>query len=300
MQRFLFKIGVWGVIVFAVLNGIAFLSLYFIGKSCLYKPQYLENGLKETAFDYVVLGSSTGLTTLDTKEIDSLTGKKGFNLSIDDTSMSTHYLMLQHFYALGKKTDHLILTITPWDIVDSLPTMSNNDYRFLTYVEEDYVYDYYKNIERGPFKFMTLSRFMPLLGVSYYNTEIFYPSIMTVVKTEKRNRFDDMGNYFYPKSGPGVKADSQNVVYNSKLKNPYFEKLYAFCKARNISLILYQSPLYNSEIHYFGFPKGIKYIDHSRLLEADGFYDNIHVNKEGRAIASQKLSKELNVLLNGE
>ncbi|MEW5676293.1 hypothetical protein ABGT15_08275 [Flavobacterium enshiense] len=290
MKRFLFKIGIWGVIAFAILNGIAFLSLYSLGKSCLYKPQYVENGVKETAFDYVVLGSSTGLTTLDTKQIDSLTGKKGFNISIDDTSMSTHYVMLQHFYAQGKKTKNLVLTITPWDVADSVPTMSDNDYRFLTNVKEDYVYNYYKEMEKGAFKMMTLSRYFPLFGVSYYNTEIFYPSVMTVVKTEKRNRFDEKGNYFYPESGAGVKAGSQATVYHSKLKNPYFEKLYAFCKTQNITLILYQSPMYNSEIHYFGFPKEVKFIDHSRLLAADEFYDNIHVNKKGRQKASSELT----------
>ncbi len=86
MKKFLLKIGMYGLVSFIMLNLIAWTSLYFMGKSSLYKPEYLTNRVKETQFDYVVLGSSTGLTTLNTSLIDSLSGKKGFNISIDDTS----------------------------------------------------------------------------------------------------------------------------------------------------------------------------------------------------------------------
>ena len=72
----------------------------------MYKNQFVKNGVKETEFDYVVLGSSTGLTTLDTKLIDEKMYTSGLNISMDDTSLSSHYLMLQYFLSLGKKRNN--------------------------------------------------------------------------------------------------------------------------------------------------------------------------------------------------
>lgn len=94
MKKFLTKIVLYTFFILLIGNGIAWLSLYFIGKSNLYKPQFVKNGVKEKYFDYVVLGSSTGLTTLDTKLIDEKLKTKGLNISMDDSALSSHYLML--------------------------------------------------------------------------------------------------------------------------------------------------------------------------------------------------------------
>ena len=84
MKQFLKSIGLYGLISFLFFNGIAFLCLFFLSKSSFYKPSFVKNGVVNNSFDYVVLGSSTGLTTLDTKLIDSVTGMKGLNISMDD------------------------------------------------------------------------------------------------------------------------------------------------------------------------------------------------------------------------
>ena len=66
MRKFLTKIAFYSFLILLLGNGVAFLSLYVLGKSQLYKNQFVKNGVAETHFNYVVLGSSTGLTTLDT------------------------------------------------------------------------------------------------------------------------------------------------------------------------------------------------------------------------------------------
>lgn len=292
MKQFLYKIGFFGLMAFVLLNGIAFLSLYFLGNSCLYKPQFLANGVKENQFDYLVLGSSTGLTTLNTKAIDSLTGKKGLNMGMDDTSMNTHYLMLQHYYALGKKTDAVVLTITPWDIVETAPKLGNNDYRFITHAGEDYVYEYYASMEQGLFKPLTSSAFFPLAGVSYYNAEVFFPSLMTVFQPKKRNRFDDRGNYTYPESNLAfVEKTSADVTVT--IKNPFFKKIQELCESNDSRLIVYIAPLYQQKVIVL--TEGITVINHSNLLnDPKLFYDGIHVNFRGRLICSKEFSVFLN------
>ncbi len=290
MKRFLFKIGLYAVVLFLILNSIAFLSLFFLGKSYFYKPQFVKNGVKETSFDYIVLGSSTGLTTLDTKLIDSLTNKNGLNISMDDSSLSSHYLMLEYFYAIGKKTDCLILAVTPWDLVNENPELNNNDYRFLPYVQEECVANYYRNIETGIFKKLSLSKYFPLIGVSYYNTELFYPSLVSIASPKKRNQFDDKGNYCYPNLGKP--NEKKHETLNMEFKNPYFQKIKKFCEAKNIKLVLYQSPIYATSVMTKNTEETI--INHSDLIQSpDMFYDNIHVNKNGREFCSKKVAAVL-------
>lgn len=287
MKKFLLKIGMYGLVSFIILNLIAWASLYFMGKSSLYKPEYLTNGVKETQFDYVVLGSSTGLTTLNTSLIDSISGKKGFNISIDDTSMSTHYLMLQHFYASGKTTNRLVLAITPWDVVVSDPTINNNDYRFLPYVNRDYVYDYYAEMEKGWFKTLKYSRYFPVFGVGYYNTELFYPSMLVAFQPDKKNRFDAAGNYSYPEDGPGPQ-EKKVTISEVKIVNPFFKRIKDFCEKNKIELILYQSPIYKTKVVL---NSDGKFINHSDLLQDKSFfYDDIHVNSKGRKECSTVIS----------
>lgn len=288
MYKFLKKIVIYGLSCFIILNMIAYFCLYFLGKSYFYKQQFVKNGVVETTFDYVVLGSSTGLTTLDTKLMDSLTQKKGLNISIDDSGLSSQYLMLQHFYSCGKSTEKLILAVMPEDLCNANPKINTNDYRFIPHIWNDEVKDYFHKMH-GKNKFLySISDYFPLFSVSYYNTELFYPGLLSVLKPRYRYLFDDRGNFSYPAKSSAKTLDKQthnfkNIEYN----NPYLSKIVDFCRKNTIELILYQSPIYKSSLV---FPESITLIDHSALIVDDNyFYDKIHVNNEGREICSIKV-----------
>lgn len=289
MKQFLLKIAGYGLVAFALLNGIAFLCLLMLGRSSFYKPQFIKNGVVENNFDYVVLGSSTGLTTLDTKLIDSVTRKKGLNISMDDSQLSSHYLMLLHFYALHKKTKCLVLAVTPWDMAETHPVLNDNDYRFLPDIDENNVYEYYKKMEQAKFKVLSLSKYFPICGVCYYNTELFYPSILAALQPKKRNRFDDKGNYSYPTLGGPTQAVYKTMSLETK--NPFYKSIEAFCKANDIRLVLYQSPMYKTAVES---TIENNFVNHSGLLkDSTLFYDNIHVNSMGRKICSEKFAAYL-------
>lgn len=278
MKKFLLKIVFYAAIIFLLGNAITLLSLYFIGQSNLYKPQFIKNGVKEKNFDYVVLGSSTGLTTLNTKQIDSTLYTKGLNISMDDSALSTHYLMLRYFYAQQKTTTKLILAVTPWDLENTHPVIGNNDYRFLSERNTNVVKEYYQSISYEKFPVLKYSNYLPLLSLSYYNTEIFYPSLYTVVQPKKRNRFDDRGNYSYPTVGKLKDKEKRNI--RVVFRNPYFEKIKSFCNQHKIELIVYQSPLYKTivNLEYDGLS-----INHSNFIKTEAlFYDDLHVNNLGR------------------
>lgn len=277
MKKFLTTFFKYAISLFIFFNIIAFFSLFVLNKSCFYKPQFIKNGVEETKFDYVVLGSSTGLTTLDTKLIDSIATKKGLNISMDDSSLNTHYLMLKHFYTVGKQTEKLVLVITPWDISNAKAKLNNNDYRFLPHINNNYVFEYYNEMEKELFKPLTFSRYIPIIGVSYYNTEIFYPSLITFVDSKKRNRFDDKGNYSYPNLG--APKNKEIEIERLTINNLYYYKIAKFCKSKNIKLITYISPIYRTKVT----TNNSNILNHSYLIKSkDFFYDNIHVNSLGR------------------
>jgi len=292
MKKFLTKIALYTFFILLIGNGIAYLSLYVLGKSQLYKNQFVKNGVKESHFDYVVLGSSTGLTTLDTKLIDKTLNTSGLNISMDDTSLSSHYLMLQYFLSLGKSTDQLILCVTPGDLQNPTNELNNNDYRFLTEVQDTLVYNYYNRMEQNGLKVLTYSRFFPLLGVSYYNNELFYPSLYAFLHPDKRNRFDDKGNYTYPQIANNIKKVKISNV-ETKYANPSFLKIKQLCKKNKIKLIVYQSPIHRINV-IFPSTQDFKIINHSRILPEEMFYDNIHVNSKGRTFCTLAFCKEIN------
>lgn len=293
MKKFLKTISIYGFSIFILLNLISFLCLYALGKSSFYKQQFVKNGINSTSFDYVVLGSSTGLTTLDTKQIDTLAGLNGLNISMDDSSLNSHYLMLQQFYSQGNKTNKLILCITPDDISNLKPIINTNDYRFLPQVWDANVKNYFSEMQGENQMIYQLTPYVPLVGVSYFNSELFFPALIAVAKPSYRNLFDDKGNYSYPVT----QSASHNLVNLPKgskkatIQNPYFFKIADFCRQNNIALLIYQSPIYNLEVIY---DNSFSIINHSSLLKnADLFYDKIHVNKKGRAICSQAIGAYL-------
>lgn len=288
MKNFLKTIFFYGFVIFASLNVISFLSLYSLRNSCFYKPEFLQNGVSQNKFNYLILGSSTGLMTLNTIQIDSISHKKGLNISLDDSSLSSHYLMLQHFYQLNKKTKTLILAVTPWDCGEKNPKINENDYRFLPYINQEYIYNYYVELQKSKINVLALTKYFPIIGVSYYNAELFFPSILAFVKPEKRNKFDQKGNFKYPNLGkPTNKEEHElNLVFN----NPYLKKITTFCKTNKIKLIIYQSPLYKTKVVQT--KANFEFINHSNLIKsANYFYDDIHVNEKGRKLCSTLVAR---------
>jgi hypothetical protein len=291
MQKFLKKIALYGLGAFLLVNVLAIAVLYGLRKSSFYKPSYVASHYAQKNLDYVVIGSSIGLTTLNTQRIDSLTGLQGFNLSIDDTSLSSNYLMLQHFFAQGKTAKNCILALSYWDADNAQPTLNNNDYRFLPFVNASYVHDYYAEMESGYFKPLTFSQYIPAIGVAYYNTELIVPSLLGMMQPQRKNRFDAHGDYAYP--GEGI---SKNVPFKAvtvSWKNPFIQRIADLCAAHQTRLIVYQAPQYHTQVLMEH--RDYRILNHSQYFtEAKYFYDAIHVNYRGRQAATDAVVKAIN------
>ena len=285
MKIFIGKISKLILVFLILVSGISYLSLYILKHSSFYKSSFLVNDVSQEEFDYIILGASEGLTTLNTKHIDSILDFEGLNLSMDDTSMSSHYLMLQHFLAEKKKTNYCILVSSPKGFDLQKNNANNNDYRFLMYNDRSYVSGYYNQFSDRKSKIMYYSKWIPFLGLSYYNAELFYPSLVALTNNNKRNRFDNKGNYSYPNSGIEDKLIDQREEIHVQFSNSFFSRIQELCKENDIELICYLPPVKTRKAVLGSTP--FKVVDHSdELNNVKYFFDERHVNSSGRDLAS--------------
>ena len=291
MKRFLTQLFVYGFLILIILNGISILVFKIHQNSKLYKPSFISNTVNNQKYDYVLLGSSMGLTSIDTKLVNNINSSSGLNASMDDTSLGTHYLMFQHFLASGGHADKVFVVINPSDIANENPKESTNDYRFLPYVHRNYVNEHFK--EKLGFKhYLSLSYWQPFIGVSYYNLEMVASSVQALFQPERRNRFDEEGNYSYPISGNH--PNNQLSELTLEWENPYLDKIEKLAKDNNVELIYYQPPIYNLKVINIDQTKHL--INHAnKLQDPTLFYDKIHVNALGREKITKIFAKEIDI-----
>lgn len=285
MKLFLRNTALILVCILGIATLIASGSLWALRQSDFYKPSFLVNAVNDTHFEYIILGASTGLTTLNTNVIDSITNANGLNLSLENTALSTHYLMLKHFLAEGKTTSYCILapSNTSYDL--RINRLSDNDYRFLPYINRDYVYNHYNQYATKDAKILAYSKVLPMLGVSYYNVEVFYPSLSSFFNPRKRNRFDAKGNYAYPVKNIENRPINSRDTFDVDFSNSYMKAIKKLCDQNGIQLICYFTPMKNRAVNVVN--RDYTVINHSgALANTRFFFDGIHVNSLGREASS--------------
>ena len=292
MKGFLKKILKYGIVLFVVLNAICFILLINLKKALIYKPLYVENTLKNKEFDYVILGDSRGIASINTNIIDSVTSKKGFNLSFYNSTLPSQRLMLTHFLSKSNSTKYCIMALSVEDLELPNESISYNDYRYLPLVYNDYVSTYFKEYDTG-FKKHYMTKFLPLIGTSYYNKEILLASLYSIFNKEKRLKFDQKGNFTYPVHNNGLQIKHKEVEEYDLSQNKELQFLKKTCDANGIKLIMYIPPYLNKSVKIIG--DDFKVLNHSDLLkDVNMFYDIYHVNKVGNEQASQAFINEMN------
>jgi len=284
MKKFIKNIVIYAVIILVIGNMITFISNAFLKKSQFYKSCFLINNFKtNNKFNYFIVGSSRGLTTLNSKQIDKELGIKGVNLSMDDTGLNTQFLMIKHFYNSGFKSDYCILTLDDSHFRTTKEEIGNNDYRFVPFSDRCYVKEYYNRFDDSKLSLLKNSNINPFFTYGYYNLELFFPSILSAIKPKFRNKFDGSGNYSYPNRSSKYVIDKIEKI-QSKTSNPLIKEIEIFLKENNTKLIIYVAPYGKRKIDLVS---NYTLINHSNAIkEGKFFYDDIHVNSIGRDLAT--------------
>jgi len=281
MKKFLIHFLKYGVLLLVIGNIMGFGLQYFLKKGLIYKPSFLVNNFsKKDSLDYIILGSSRGLTTLNTQQIDLQLNTKGLNLSMDDTDLKTHLLMLQHFVNNGYYSKVCVLNIDEQNFKHTNKSLGHNDYKFVPFGYQNHVKEHYKKHEQLQLKPLYHAYWFPLIAYGYYNLELLPSALISAVKPQYKNRFDSFGNYAYPNLKKTFK-NKKKLTKRCNINNPILKEIYSLAQQNNIQLILYIAPLRNTFLEVIN----CKYplINHSdKIKDPNLFYDNIHVNKKGQ------------------
>ncbi|WP_166382127.1 hypothetical protein [Polaribacter sp. 11A2H] len=301
MKKFIKKIIYFSFLILFLGNIIAFSASYFLRKSSFYKSAFLVNGFNpDKKIDYFVVGSSRGLTTLNTNLIDEKLKTNGVNLSMDDTDLKTQFLMIQHFFESNFKAKYLVLVLDANHFLNTPLKLGSNDYRFAPFVSRSYVKSHFKKYESTSLNILANSNYNPFFAYSYYNLELLLPAALSAIKPQFRNKFDAFGNYSYPSSGHEKGSTTFNIKKTkTEITNPIIKEIKNYLNENNCELIIYIAPY---QLEKFTFNNTLDYviINDSSVLENKNelFYDKIHVNSKGREQSTLFFINNFKALIN--
>jgi hypothetical protein len=270
--------------------------LGIIKKSNTIKTTYVFNNLTNVTLDYVVIGSSRGLTTLNTNKIDSVLSIEGFNASLDGAGIATNWLMLNHLIHCNVKFKYCIFVLDEMGIEDNIYQFSKNTYRFIPFFNYDHIQNEISKFEdcREKFNFRA-SRFYPGFSVFENNKIILPTAIKSLINPTQRNKFDEKGNYIYPL----INSTSETYLNDTITYINYGQVYQGFvnlCEKNNIEFITYIAPLQGKHLSV---PYKSHLINHSSLFNnSKYFYDHLHVNSIGRDKATDSFILNFKKILN--
>lgn len=270
------------------LQGISFILLFTFRDSSFYKTsQAFRNS--NTHYDFAILGSSRGLTSIDTKYLGQQTSQNGFNFSLDDSHIGTHELMLQHL--LWNKIDLDTLFLVYENASGTVRKMSSNDYRFLPFIHTSHVSLYMDAMNDT--ELLKASKYFPFVGLGYYNIELLFPALVSILKPNYSYHYNDFGDYSYPNSR-GKLGDIKDKTATLNFNNVQLRRIAKRCKQEGIELVILISPSYKTKFKYEGDFKKYNIIDLSKSVTgAKYFYDQLHLNSRGKEKFTQILSAHL-------
>jgi len=270
VKEFGLKIVKWSLIVFVILNVLGVLLDFNIRRSNIFKVNVLFN---IDLPDNIILGSSRSLTGINTNLLAQLTKKKWYNLSMDDTPVETHLLLYQLLIEQGKTPKQILLQYDRSDNLVDSTRFFDNDYQFLPYINKsESVSNYLKHKDN-----YLLFKYLPIYKYVYFNVELFYPSILLFVKPKYQHRFDEIGDYSYPKNyllkDSTKNWESRNLV----LKSSNISILHKLCKLNKTDMILYTAPIYRTVV--YPDTQFSNYYNFSNLFNSNlNFSDDFHIS----------------------
>lgn len=262
-----------------------FISLSNLSNGEFFKPQAINN-LSENCFDYIVIGSSRGLTTVNTNLIDSVTGMKGYNASLDGQGINSWLIMLNHIIDNEIQFDTLIICFDAGSETTEEDSQSKNSYRWHSELNKSYVYTsiFQDNEFKYPLIFFHYWKNNKSLLVSDFY-RIFYPSF--------HYKFDNHGNYTYPTTFT-TSINRKKTKYDLDLnKSNQLEEILSICNEKGVHVILYIAPYRHLDVEIDS-KLNYRLINHSSIITDNTlFYDDIHVNSIGRNLSTLELIKDL-------
>ncbi|MBC8112071.1 MAG: hypothetical protein H7Y04_13515, partial [Verrucomicrobia bacterium] len=261
-------------------------------KSGDYNKVQWVNQIENQTFDYLVHGNSRVYTTMDVGKLNQETGLKGFNVSVDGSSIVDQALMLEMFLAKGNTFKKLFLQIDPWSLDnDSIVPFALP--KFFPYLKQDLVFRHYSEFGFQWYAY----RYIPFYRYAEFNSIWGPHQVANDLFKLLPKEYDQNGGHFYTDTTYRGKRDLEKMEYKvmgGKLK--YFSRIVATCRKNNIELITFTSPIANAcldsahaksmqALQQTMAARNITYHNFSDIFNQkyEYFTDEIHLNQFGVA-----------------
>ncbi len=303
MQKTLVNAILFCAILLAVLCLLDLTYSKILASRSLNKVSWIFNKHNEN-YDFAVLGDSRVLTCIDVKAMEHYSQLKGINLGTSGSRPVENYLVLSRFL----KTNKLKMVLLQLDATIGMDIVSpNNDklpfygtYAYMPYIHDSDVFDIISEYT-SPIKYLPWA-YVPFIRYAEFNNE-YNPAgflkgndtSMDEAGYEKLTR--KARQCVSPDSlNPTAKVDQKDIDSFTRKNLSWVKKIIALCKANNIQLAIFTSPVHRveflgpltansiSRINELSFQTGIPYWDWSKMYfnSPDSvFADSFHTNYWG-------------------
>lgn len=288
LKKFVRAVTYYSIIIFIALNLVALILDAHIRCHTIFKSNLIFNQLEANS---LILGSSRALTGVGAKQLTTSTKEQWYNLSIDDTPVETHLLVLELLIEKGNTPNCLLLQFDESKEKGDYTKIHDRDYQFLPYAYYDngLLWEYMKYKQNG---FGALLYLIPILKYAYYNTELFFPAVGLIFNPNYHHRFDESGDYSYPVVTTFVSTCTSRELKIINLQNKILARINSLCVENDIRLFVFTAP-YRCQTADIVPNKEIFYYNYSTIFNEDSyFYDEMHINDLGKDAFTQIILKE--------
>jgi hypothetical protein len=271
------------------------------------KAAYIQTNKKDA--DILFHGPCEPLWMLDPAQIDPLTKKTSYNLSLSHSDFADNYLHLYLYLQHNKAPEYMFLYVTPESLDKKFNTF--NTYRFAGYMNDSMVAAVVKENDRSYYNWSKI----PFMRFAYYNSRITFQVLQGY-----KHYFSGRAEAFYPNGfEPPAKIVWDNHLEDMQQQYPqgyrfvidslrvkYLEKTIELAKANNIKVLLYESPVLTEslkstvnreemlqEIQHIAKKEGVVYqqFDHLPLSASRNYFiSSLNLNTEGLRIFNDTLA----------
>jgi hypothetical protein len=212
-----------------------------------FKLSYIQS--RPINADLLIHGPCEAEWAIDPDVLQGYLNKKVYNLSLNHSDFADNYLFLLEYLKHQKKPKAVLLYVTP-ESFDSINANTFNTYRF------SYLLQGSNNVVKNVIKesdnaYWNIAK-IPFLKYSYYSNFIFYKAVSGWVDYLAKRKVSS-----WP-TGYVAPLHSYNAAFKrfrdlnpkegtflwSKLREKYFIEIIKYTKEQNISLMIYESPIY--------------------------------------------------------
>ena len=299
MKKFYKNIIVLLLLLLAIFWGLDAIFTSVYKKGDYNKEQWLYNKNNES-YDYGVLGSSRVYTTLDIKTLNEQTGKKGINLGLDGSLVSSQSLMLEILLSHGNTFKEIFFQIDPYNVnKDTISLFAQP--RFLPFIKDELVFNHYRDFGVQWYVY----RYVPYYRYAEFNFDWGPHNFLNHLAKVGKPDYDNAGGYFYSEYAFRGKKDRREYLFEMNAEYKYLNKVIDLCREHNIKLTLFTAPYASidqtskytrnkEEFRELMKQKGVDYVDFGPLYNQrfDYFVDEDHLNLDGVEVFTKEFGRK--------